>query len=126
MFVNPLPEGEGKLVPASPPDRPSSSVRPTHYWTWRLLSAGFSVDDCSAIRGVSRQEILAQALRSIEEGLPVRAETCLSAELVAALKGVIGSAEPAQIRPLLARLPGGTSYQEVELFLKSRRQARNG
>jgi hypothetical protein len=65
-------------------------------------------------------------LRAIEEGLPVLAETCLPPELVAALKGVIGSTEPAQIRPLLARLPAGTSYQEVELFLKSRRQARNG
>jgi hypothetical protein len=38
------------------------------------------------------------------------------------LRTVIGEEDPRQIRPLLAQLPAGTTYAEVELFLKCRRQ----
>jgi hypothetical protein len=41
-------------------DQPSSS-----YWTRRLLSAGFTVDECMAIRGLPRETVLEHA-RQIE------------------------------------------------------------
>jgi ATP-dependent DNA helicase RecQ len=37
---------------------------PSHYWTWRLLSAGFTVDECGAIRGLSREIVLEHAERA--------------------------------------------------------------
>jgi ATP-dependent DNA helicase RecQ len=49
--------------------RPSSSpgFQPPHYWTWRLLQAGFSLDECAAIRGLSREIVQEHAERAKEE-----------------------------------------------------------
>jgi ATP-dependent DNA helicase RecQ len=35
--------------------------RPSHYWTQRLLAAGFTVDECAAIRGLTREVVLEHA-----------------------------------------------------------------
>jgi ATP-dependent DNA helicase RecQ len=43
-------------------DMKSESLSPpSHYWTQRLLQAGFSVEECMAIRGLGREEILEHA-----------------------------------------------------------------
>jgi ATP-dependent DNA helicase RecQ len=106
--------------PAASPPAPAL-IRPQHYWTWRLLSNGFSVDECAAARGLQSQAVLDHVLRAIEEGWPVEARWCLGPELLAAMAAVVGDDEPRQVRPLLAQLPPGTSRQQVEIFLKCRR-----
>jgi ATP-dependent DNA helicase RecQ len=35
-----------------------ASARPSHYWTGRLLTAGFTIEECQQIRSLSREEIL--------------------------------------------------------------------
>ena len=107
-------------APAGSHIGPASS-RPPHYWTWRLLSAGFRLDECAATRGLSAEAVLDHVLRAIEEGWPVEARWCLGPELLSAVAATVGQDEPRQIRPLLAQLPPGTTYQQVEIFLKCRR-----
>jgi len=34
---------------------------PSSYWTRRLLAAGFTVDECMAIRGLSREIVMQHA-----------------------------------------------------------------
>jgi len=97
-----------------------AGAKPAHYWTWRLLAAGFHVNDCVAIRGMAREVILDHALRALEEGWPVRPEQCLSAELAAALDRLAEREPTIQIGPLLAQLPQGAAHQEVQLYLKCR------
>ena len=46
----------------------------------------------------------------------------LSPGLIARLEKLIGDEPPARIRPLLARLPAGTRYEHVQLYLKCRGQ----
>jgi len=99
------------------------AVQPSYYWTWRLLSAGFSAAQCEAIRGLSRETILDHALRALEEGRPVQAEWCLPAELLAALRQNVNPEDPPEIRAVLARLPPGTRYEEVLLYLECRGQS---
>jgi hypothetical protein len=101
---------------------PASQVRPSHYWTWRVLSAGFSAEECEAIRGIGRDVIVDHMLRAAEEGQPVRAEWCLSGELIDALRRTVGAEEPERVGPLLSCLPPGTRYEEVQLFLKCRKR----
>ncbi len=101
-------------------------VRPGHYWTWRLLAAGFSAAECAEIRGLDREAILDHAIRAVDDGRPVQAESCLSTTLISALETLVGPVPPRQIRPLLAQLPGGTQYEEVQLFLKCRRKPSDG
>ncbi len=115
-------EPDASVVPASNMSGGSQAhgTRPTHYWTWRLLAAGFSVDECMAIRGLEREVVLDHALRAIDSGSPVDAKWFLSSAHLQALASVIGEETPARIRPLLGRLPPGTRYEEVLLFLKCR------
>ncbi len=115
----PLPSGEGR---GEETEQAPGTAQPSHYWTWRLLSAGFSPDECAAIRGLQREVVLDHALRAAEGGWTVRAQWCLSPKLLAALEAVLGSESPEQIRPLIPQLPEGTRYEEVQLFLKCRRQ----
>lgn len=101
----------------------SAAVRPSHYWTWRLLSTGFAIEECMAIRGIPREVVLDHALRAVDEGWPVRVEWCCSEEVLAAMAAVIGSQQPTRIGPLLSQLPPGTLYEEVQLYLKCLHQA---
>ena len=53
--------------PSAPSSPSSPASQPSHYWTWRLLSAGFSLDDCAAIRGLSREIVQEHLERSKRE-----------------------------------------------------------
>jgi ATP-dependent DNA helicase RecQ len=104
----------------------SAPDRPSHYWTWRLLSAGFPPEDCGAIRGLPPKVVLEHALRAAADGWGVRPEWFLTPELLAALEAVVEQGPPEEIGPILARLPAGTRAEEVEWFLRCRRQAAGG
>jgi ATP-dependent DNA helicase RecQ len=102
------------------PPSPTSDRQPPHYWTWRLLAAGFSMAECMAVRGLAREAVLDHAIRATESGWPVRPEWCLPPDRLAAIESVVGQTRPRQIRPLLAQLPPGTLYEEVHLYLQCR------
>ena len=95
----------------------------SHYWTWRLLSAGFTPDECAAIRSISIDVVLDHALRAADAGLEVDARWFLADDTIATISRVVGPVAPQRIRPLLSQLPRGTRYEEVQLVLKSRRPA---
>ena len=98
----------------------AGGAAPSHYWTWRLLAAGFAADECAAIRGLECDTVLDHALRSVDSGWPVDPAWFLSPESLQAFAATIGEENPSRIRPLLSRLPPGTRYEEVQLFLKCR------
>ena len=54
--TEPSDPAEGDLED-TPADSAETSEHPSHYWTQRLLEAGFSVDECAQIRGISRNVI---------------------------------------------------------------------
>jgi ATP-dependent DNA helicase RecQ len=68
-----------------PPDKPvaasgaglqpaaDTNGHPPHYWTWRLLLAGFRPDECAAIRGLSDEQVWEHALSAAQSGWPVDA-----------------------------------------------------
>lgn len=99
-----------------------AAAQPGHYWTWKLLSAGFPPPQCAVIRGLELSVVLDHALRALEAGLAVEASWFLSPELQRSMEEVIGDADPQRIRPLIAKLPRGTRYEEVLLFLKCRKR----
>jgi ATP-dependent DNA helicase RecQ len=103
---SPLPQGEG--------------VRPNYYWTWRVLAAGMTVDDCRHIRNLDADTVLDHALRAVEHGLAVEIGWFLTPEQLAAIEEVVGQEPPERIRPLLARLPKEIRYEHVQLFLRCR------
>jgi ATP-dependent DNA helicase RecQ len=129
--VNPHPQAAAPLnghVNATDRSEPESEQanadeQPSHYWTWRVLEAGFSADECAQIRGLDRQEVLDHALQAAEEGREVNFQVLLEPDTIARIEEVIGSEEPKHVRPLLAKLPG-VHYDELQLFLKCRKVVR--
>ncbi|MGE0607894.1 MAG: RecQ family ATP-dependent DNA helicase [Pirellulales bacterium] len=118
---------------ASPTSTPSAAVpnvndplapgrdgHPPHYWTWRLLSSGFTPDECATIRGFDTDVVLDHALRAADGGLAVQCEWFLTAEQQAGILEVVGPENPARIRPLLDRMPRGIRYGHVQWYLKCR------
>jgi hypothetical protein len=69
---------------------------------------------------------LDHASRAVENGLVVRAEWLITPKILDAMQSTIGPEPQPQIRPLLEQLPSGTTYEEIELFLKCRRQSSPG
>ncbi len=123
----PAPSGEREgdvrtqvVTPQSDVPHASSPERPSHYWTWRLLAAGFTPEECATIRCLSAEVVLDHALRAADSGLEVDAAWFLSPESIARIEQALGPDSPARIRPLLERLPRGTRYEAVQLVLKSR------
>ncbi|MFH1266568.1 MAG: RecQ family ATP-dependent DNA helicase [Planctomycetota bacterium] len=64
-----------------------TQVQPSHYWTWRVLSAGFSPEECQTIRQLPPEVIQDHLARAAEDGLPVQPEWLTHARL--------GSPDPA-------------------------------
>jgi hypothetical protein len=114
------PTPEPAAVPAAGANAES---HPPHYWTWRLLAAGFTPVECATVRGMEEDVVLDHALRAVEAGWQVQAAWFLSPELTATLESVIGPTDPQRIRPLLSRLPPGTRYGHVQWFLACRKAA---
>jgi ATP-dependent DNA helicase RecQ len=120
--------------PAHAIDRPSRTEegadgacsRPSHYWTWRLLAAGFKPEECAAIRSLPAEVVLDHALRAAEAGCEIDPKWFLAPQLIAQIEQVIGPGSPTRIRQLLERLPRGTRYEEVQLVLKSRHRPPRG
>jgi len=98
---------------------PASTAQPSHYWTWRLLSQGFSPAEVAAIRSLSDDVVLDHALRAADSGSKIDAGWFLSSERIAAIRAVLGPNPPSRIRPLLDKLPRGTRYEDVQLVIKS-------
>ncbi|MBN2578203.1 MAG: RecQ family ATP-dependent DNA helicase [Pirellulales bacterium] len=103
---------------ACPPHLAVSPVQPPHYWTWRLLSVGFSPDECATIRGLSRKTVLEHASEASQSGWQIRPEWCLSPALIAALKNLPPAIARRPADQWLPHLPPGTLREEVLLYEK--------
>jgi len=74
----------------------------------RLLSAGFTPEECAAIRGLSTDTVLDHALRAADAGLNRAGMVSERRVVIATIERVVGPATPTGIRPLLGAIAGGT------------------
>jgi hypothetical protein len=93
-----------------------------HFWTWRVLSAGISADECRQIRGLDADTLYDHVLRAGREGQPVEAAWLLSGQQIATLDTLIGTRPLSEIRALAAHLPPGIKFRDVQLYLLSKNQ----
>ncbi len=64
-------QGDVRLSAVSPsPSLPVSPSPSSSHWTRRLLAAGFTVDECMAIRGLPREVVLEHSREAEEEADP--------------------------------------------------------
>lgn len=120
--IEPLPVAVTELAggpPAATTDIAPHS-RPNHYWTWQLLSAGYSAEECQAIRRISEESLFDHLLRAARDGLQVDPRWILSPEQWQQLTTLFGNAPAAEIQPLLSQLPEGLRYRDVQFYLLTR------
>src|SRR5262249_28931779 len=58
---------EEDLPSNEPIENPQPIAQPDHYWTGRLLAAGFTIDECQQIRALPRETILQHASLSRDQ-----------------------------------------------------------
>jgi ATP-dependent DNA helicase RecQ len=106
---------------AAPPPTPfdKQPTKPDFYWTWQLLSQGYTVPECEQIRHLDYNQLLDHAFQAAEHDLPVKAGWFLDESQQAALAAEIGDNPPRRIRPLLQKLPAGIRYEHVQLYLRT-------
>ena len=90
--------------------------QPSYYWTWRLLSTGYPPDECAAIRGISRQTVLAHVLQALAGGLEIRPEWIISNDLLLILKELPHESLAGNLDELMSQLPSNISREEVSLY----------
>jgi ATP-dependent DNA helicase RecQ len=117
---------EAPRVEKRPHDPAKRNSRPEHYWTWRLFDAGFTADECMAIRNIDRQTLLQHAVQAAEDGRLVAPRWCLSEETLGILEAAVGSANPDDLESVMLRIPNRIGTQEVRLFLASRAASEEG
>ncbi|MFN0021248.1 MAG: RecQ family ATP-dependent DNA helicase [Pirellulaceae bacterium] len=94
--------------------------RPNHYWTWQLLSTGYTAEECQAIRRISEESLQDHLLRAARDGLKVDPRWILSPQQWQQLTALFGNAPAAEIQPLLSQLPEGLRYRDVQFYLLTR------
>ncbi len=95
-------------------------TRANHYWTWQLLSSGYSAEECQAIRKITEETLFEHLLRAAREGMKVDPRWILTDEQWKQLTVLFGDAPTAEIQPLLSQLPEGLRYRDVQFYLLTR------
>ena len=98
----------------------SSTVRPGFYWTWKLLSDGYSVDEVAQVRNIDQQTVLEHTLRAAEDQLVVEPSWVLSPTKQTFLKQFVDQHPDQRPAGLLSKLPAGVTAKELLLFLACR------
>ena len=115
-----VPGSETRSTAESTHDAPSGPGE--HFWTWRLLDNGFSLDECCAIRRLPMDLVVGQALQSLEEGRTIRIDRILPPAQLAQLEQISWEDPPERVQSELSNLPFELTDGIVHLYLKSRQR----
>jgi ATP-dependent DNA helicase RecQ len=125
--ANALLAAEGDEIDPSRAEASAACASPqhsAHYWTYRLLTAGFSIDDCQQIRSLDRQEILKHVLAAAREGQRCELEWIMNRQRQAEIGRVVVNGAANSLAAVLSSLPPTISAEEAELFWRSKQRSR--
>jgi ATP-dependent DNA helicase RecQ len=105
---------------ASAVPSPVNNVTAQHYWTWRVMNAGFSAAECREIRRLDEDTFADHLLRAARDGRPIDVAWVLTRQQIATLAEAVGDGSPERLKAVLARLPAGIKYRDVQVYLLSR------
>ena len=102
-------------------DLPAADIlKPAFYWTWKLLSDGYSIEHVEIIRKLDRATVFDHAMRGLENGLITPPEWLISAEKLARLVSFYQPLQHLAITDLMAYLPTEITSTELIYFVKYR------
>ena len=117
------PPAKAAAVPQPVPQPVAQPVaQPDWYWTWKVLAAGCSLEECERIRQLERNVIWEHLLAAAHAGQQVPAQWVLSPAQIGYLERLLadlgGQAEDEPVHPL----PDGVEPAQWRLFLLHRHQ----
>ena len=98
----------------------STDAQPSYYWTWRLLAAGFTIDECRRIRRHTSAEIWDHAELAVENGLHLDPSWLLSSRQIEILDVQLAANPATDVDLLLERLTEPAAPEAVRLYSRSR------
>ena len=102
----------------------TDEIKPSYYWTWRLLSEGYRRQHIQQVRNLDTATIFSHALRAAEEGMESRRQWLLSDEKITMLQHYVSQqsqeSDGGDPTPrLLAGLPKSLHMEELLFYLKA-------
>ncbi len=101
-------------------DLPAAGViQPSFFWTWRLLSDGYSLDHLRQVRQLDESTIYEHAIQAAEHRLPVEPAWLLSPAQLKTLADFVSENPNTSRVDLVSNLPREINTQQLMYYLKS-------
>jgi len=118
--VSSIPDAK-PLVMDHPTDVPAGGdVQPSFYWTWKLLSDGYSIDDLQQVRQLELTTVYDHLIRAAETNLKIEPDWLLNQIEIESLETFVTANNGASISRLLEIIPPGLTTQQLLFYLKYR------
>lgn len=85
------------------------------------MASGFSLEECQWIRRLDYDKVYNHLLQAARDGHPVDRRWLLTESQIVLLDEVIGDRPLEEVQQLMAKLPSGARYKDVQLYLLTRR-----
>ena len=106
---------------AAPDDHAPAAIHShgpiSHYWTWRLFTDGYTLQEILQIRGLTREALLEHLRRAVAEQRAVLLEWALSDDEIANLAAAVRGRSEVSAATLCEELRDAVSPEAVEFFL---------
>ena len=96
-----------------------SAIKPSFYWTWRLMADGYSTSDLQQMRGIELETVFDHAILAAQNRLPTQLKWLLSPSEVQQIEQLIDNLGTIEFSQLLAELPPNLSVKQIQYYLKS-------
>ena len=94
------------------------TVKPTFYWTWRLLADGYSATHLQQVRGIDLETVFEHAILAAQNQLSIEPEWLLPQTSIEQLRSLLEEVESSELNDLLSELPPSISSQQLRYYLK--------
>lgn len=100
----------------------TDTVKPSYFWTWRLLTDGYSLEQLTQIRQIDAATVFDHAIRAIENDLPLQPDCLLKPDQLSMLRELIAKRGEKRLPEIIAELPSALSGQQLMYYLKCQQE----
>jgi len=115
-------ENDGQ-APVADTVREAHEAAGPHYWTWRLMSEGFSIEECAAIRQLDIATVLDHANSALNAGWQVKPDWLLPPDCAVLLQELSVFPTPGDVAKLQAQMPN-VPPERLKLAIRCLQDAR--
>ena len=100
----------------------SNRLRPSYYWTWRLMADGYLVDQVQQVRQIDPDTVTEHLIQASENGLEISADWLLSASQLSQIRRFIDENSSIDRATMISRLPNSFTPKQLIYVLQSDNQ----